>query len=162
MYIYFSLQTIQKKKFFQKKFFSLSVVFSSEETSFNHLLQSCLSHHITHYKLQFNYNPHHKAIHPHHVSEWAPIQSAFKFRLKKILSLAGIFTLDLWGTKPMCYQLSYPGLGSSKKSYNSAFRHFIDIHPSQEVKEEKENDFFSKMGQKMFNKTGMSSKFTFK
>ena len=70
-------------------------------------------------------------------------------QIKKILSLAGIFTLDLWGTKPMCYQLSYPGLGSSKKSYNSAFRHFIDIHPSQEVKEEKENDFFSKMGQKM-------------
>ena len=29
------------------------------------------------------------------------------------------------------------------------FRRFIDIHPSQEVKEEKENDFFSKMGQKM-------------
>ena len=28
----------------------------------------------------------------------------------KILALAGIWTRDLPGTKPICYQLSYPGL----------------------------------------------------
>ena len=28
----------------------------------------------------------------------------------KILALAGIWTWDLTGTKPICYQLSYPGL----------------------------------------------------
>ena len=28
----------------------------------------------------------------------------------KILTLAGIWTRDLPGTKPICYQLSYPGL----------------------------------------------------
>ena len=28
----------------------------------------------------------------------------------KILALSGIWTQDLPGTKPICYQLSYPGL----------------------------------------------------
>ena len=28
----------------------------------------------------------------------------------KILALAGIWTQDLTGSKPICYQLSYPGL----------------------------------------------------
>ena len=32
--------------------------------------------------------------------------------LLKILALAGIRTWDLPGTKPICYQLSYPGLDS--------------------------------------------------
>ena len=40
---------------------------------------------------------------------WSIFQSLIYFHLK-ILALAGIWTWDLLGTKPICYQLSYPGL----------------------------------------------------
>ena len=39
----------------------------------------------------------------------------------KTLALAGIWTRDLPGTKPICYQLSYPGLDKNK---NCAYKRF--------------------------------------
>ena len=61
--------------------------------------------------LSSRHTPREPSIHPRLVSGWAPLKSAFKFRFsRKILSLAGIWTHNLRGIKPMCYKLSYPGL----------------------------------------------------
>ena len=43
----------------------------------------------------------------------------------KILALAGIWTWDLPGTKPICYQLSYPGLDKFSCSVFYLFSHSV-------------------------------------
>ena len=82
-------------------FFFINLVPSYEETSFSdHLLWSILQSSLHTYSYSNSNNP----------------VTYFHW---KILTLAGIWTQDLPGTKPICYQLSYPGFDWSWENETS-------------------------------------------